>query len=107
MATRERGANSERGGLLIAWDRSIGATSRRKMEMDVLVPRQPAVIFGLVSIEIVQDHMDLAASMIGNQAVHEIEELDTPAALIMAGLDQAAGNIERGEQGGGPVTFRG
>jgi hypothetical protein len=26
MATRERGANSERDGLLIAWDRSIGAT---------------------------------------------------------------------------------
>jgi hypothetical protein len=77
------------------------------MEMDLLVPRQPAVILGLVSIEIVQDHMDLAASMIGNQAVHQIEELDTPAALIMAGLDQASGNIERGEQGGGPVTFRG
>src|SRR5580692_4752028 len=29
---------------------------RGKMEMDVLVPRQPAVIFGLVGIEIVQNH---------------------------------------------------
>ena len=36
---------------------------RRKMEVDVLVPRQPAVVFGLVGIEIVQDHMDLAAGM--------------------------------------------
>ena len=82
-----------------------GGMGRRKMEMDVLVPRQPAVIFGLVGIEIVQNHMDLAPGMFGNQAVHEIEELDTPAALIMAGLDQASGNAEGGEQGRGPMTF--
>ena len=71
-----------------------GGMGRRKMEMDVLVPRQPAVVFGLVGIEIVQNHMDLAAGMFGHQAVHEIQELDTPAALIMTGLDQARGNIE-------------
>ena len=72
---------------------------RRKMEMDILVAGQPAVVFGLVGIEIVQDHMDLPAGMFGNHAVHEIQELDATAALIMAGLDQASGNIERGEQG--------
>jgi len=33
--------------------------------------------------------MDLAPGMFGREAVHEIEELDAPAALIMAGLDQA------------------
>ena len=77
---------------------------RRNMKMDVLVPPQPAVVFGLVGIEIVQNHMDLAAGMLGNQAVHEIHELDAPAALIMAGLDQARGNIEGGEQGRGAVT---
>src|SRR5215469_10775397 len=60
-----------------------GGMGRGKMEMDVLVPRQPAVVFGLVGIEIVQDHMDLAAGMFGNHAVHEIQELDAPAALIM------------------------
>ena len=84
-----------------------GGMGRRKVEVDVLVPRQPAVVFGLVGIEIVQDHMDLAAGMFGNHAVHEIHELDAPAALIMAGLDQASGNIERGEQGRGAVTFVG
>ena len=82
-----------------------GRMGRGKMEMDVLVPSQPAVVFGLVGIEIVQNHMDLAAGMFGNQAVHEIQELDAPAALIMAGLDQASGDIERGEQGRGPVPF--
>ena len=75
-----------------------GGMGRRKMEMDVLVPRQPAVVFGLVGIEIVQNHMDLPAGMIGNQAVHEIQELDATAALIMAGLDQASGNIEGGDR---------
>src|ERR1700759_3343002 len=62
-----------------------GRMGRGKMEMDVLVPSQPAVVFGLVGIEIVQNHMDLAAGMFGNHAVHEIQELDAPAALIMAG----------------------
>jgi hypothetical protein len=84
-----------------------GGMGRRKMEMDILVPSQPAVVFGLVGIEIVQNYMDLAAGLFGNHAVHEIEELDAPAALIMAGLDQASGNIERGEQGRGSVTFVG
>ena len=84
-----------------------GGMGRGKMEMDVLVPRQPAVVLGLVGIEIVQNHMDLAAGLFANQAVHEIEEFDAPAALIMAGLDQAGGDIERGEQGRGPVTFVG
>ena len=84
-----------------------GGMGRRKMEMDVLVPRQPAVVFRLVGIEIVQNHMDLTPALFGHQTVHEIQELDTPAALIMAGLDQASGDIERGEQGRGPVTFVG
>src|SRR5215510_7968519 len=84
-----------------------GGMGRRKMEMKVLVPSQPAVVFGLVGIEIVQNHMDLAAGMSGNQAVHEIQELDATAALIMAGFDQASGNIEGGEQGRGPVTLVG
>src|SRR5215831_1272573 len=81
-----------------------GGMGRRKMEMDVLVPSQRAVVFRLVGIEIVQNHMDLAAVMFGNQAVHEIQELDAPAALIMTGLDQASGNIEGGEQGRGSAT---
>src|ERR1700745_2989850 len=56
-----------------------GGMVRVKMKMDVLVPRQPAVVFGLVGIEIVQNHMDLAADIFGHQTVHEIQELDTPA----------------------------
>jgi hypothetical protein len=37
------------------------------MEMDILVPSQPAVVFQLVGIEIVQNHMDLATGMVGHQ----------------------------------------
>src|ERR1700741_5300880 len=50
-----------------------GGMGRRKMEMDVLVPRQPAGVFGLVGIGIVQNRMDLAAGIFGHQTVHEIE----------------------------------
>jgi hypothetical protein len=44
-----------------------GGVGRRKMEMDILVPSQPAVVFRLVGIEIVQNHMDLATGMVGHQ----------------------------------------
>src|SRR5205823_13438757 len=51
-----------------------GGMGRGKMEMDILVPSQPAVVFGLVGIEIVQNYMDLPAGLFGHQAVHEIQE---------------------------------
>src|ERR1700760_1645602 len=59
-----------------------GRMGRGKMEMDVLVPSQPAVVFGLVGIEIVQNHMDFAAAMFGNHAVHE-----NPATRRAGGAD--------------------
>jgi hypothetical protein len=62
--------------------------------MDVLVARQPTIVFGLMGVQVVQDDVNLAARMIDDDAVHEIQELDAPAALIMTGLDQARGNIE-------------
>jgi len=40
----------------------------------------------------------LPLGMLGHDPVHEVEELDAPAAAVMLGVDFAAGNVERCEQ---------
>jgi hypothetical protein len=41
--------------------------------------------------------VDLAARMFGDDAVHEVQELDAPAAPVMAGFDQAGGDLQSRE----------
>ena len=65
----------------------------------VLWTGQPEITLGLMGGEIVEDHMDLPIGMVGDDPVHEGEELDPPAALGMAADDFA----ERGEEGRGAV----
>ena len=60
-----------------------------------------------MSVQIVQDDMDLAARMFGYDAVDEVQELDTPAALVMAGFDQAGGDVQRRKQGRRAMAFVG
>ena len=72
---------------------------RGEMKMDVLVPLPPGIALRLVGIEIVEDEVDLAPGMHGEDGVHEIEELDPSAALIMARRHLAIGDVEGGKQG--------
>ncbi len=46
-----------------------GRLGRRKVKVDVRVPFQPTVIFGLVSVEIVENNVDPAAGMLSNNLV--------------------------------------
>ena len=75
------------------------------MEVDVGVPRQPDVPFRLVGREVVEDHVDFLAGMLSYYPVHEVEELDPPAALVVPADHLAAGDIEGREQGCGPVPL--
>src|SRR5262249_23644094 len=43
--------------------------------------------------------------MLGHDLVHEVEELDAPAPAVMLGVDLAAGNVERCEQGGSAMSL--
>jgi hypothetical protein len=42
----------------------------------------------------------LLARALGDDAVDEVPKINAPPAAIVAGLDQAGGHVERGEQGG-------
>src|SRR5271166_7060258 len=73
------------------------------VEVDVFVALQPAVVFGFVGIEIVENDMDLLLRIGAAEAIHEIQELHAAATLVMAGLDQSGGHFQGGKQGGSAV----
>ena len=61
---------------------------------------QPAIVLGLVRVEIVENDMQFAARMLGGDPVHEVNELDPAAALVLPAGDLATRHVERREQRG-------
>jgi hypothetical protein len=57
-----------------------GGVGRAKVKMDVLAAPQPTIVFGLMGVQVVQDDVDLPARMFDDDSVHEMKELDAPAA---------------------------
>ena len=70
------------------------------MDVHVAMSLPPAVMFGRMGVEIIEDDMDLPAGIGGHDAVHKIEELHPAATPVMAGLDQSRGLLQSGKQGG-------
>jgi len=64
------------------------------MKMDLGMASQPAIGFGLVGIEVVQDHMQLAVWMLGYHLVHEVQKLSSSTAGIVAGFHLTGGHIQ-------------
>ena len=73
--------------------------------MDVGMTLQPAVLLRLVSIQVIDYHMDFAARVRRDDLVHKIRKFPASAALVMRGFDHTGGHLEGGEQGGCSVTF--
>src|SRR6516165_10881514 len=82
-----------------------GGVGWRVAEMHVLVPRQPHVALGFMRREIVEDDMDFLVWVIRGHFVHEVEKLDSAAALIMPACDLAIVHIESRKQGRGAMPF--
>jgi hypothetical protein len=82
-----------------------GGPRRREVEMHVRMTLEPAVVLGLVGIEVVEDDMDGRVRMSGDDIIHEVEELDGPPALLVRGRHLASGYFEGGEQRRGAVAF--
>jgi hypothetical protein len=49
--------------------------------------------------------MELFAGVLGNQVIHEIQELTPAAAAIMSGMYQPASHIKGGKERRGSVAF--
>ena len=66
---------------------------------------EPLVPLRFVGAEVVGNDMDLAARVLREEAVHEVEELDTAPAAVMAAAHLAGGDVEGGEQRGRAMPF--
>ncbi len=75
------------------------------MEVDQRMALEPAVLFGFVGIKVVQHYMNLAARMLADDLVEEVEELTPSAAIVVSCLHLSCNDVERGEQGGGAVSL--
>jgi hypothetical protein len=68
------------------------------MEVHIFVTLQPAVVFGFVSVQVVENDMNLPAGVAGDDFIHEVEELPPSASLVMAGPHKASGDFQCREQ---------
>ena len=66
--------------------------------MHVFVAFQPAVIPGLVGIQVIENDMNLAVGVSSNDFVHEIQELASPPPLVVRRLHQTGGYFQRRKQ---------
>lgn len=56
----------------------------------------PAVIFGLAGIEVVEHDMDRRVGVVGDDVVHEVDEFDAPPARLVSGRHLADGDLKQG-----------
>ena len=82
-----------------------GGMGRRVMEIDQGVACQPPVMLGLMSAQIVEDHMQLRFGMLGYHPVHEVQELPAAAATVVAHRYRPGMDFQGGKEGGGPVAL--
>ena len=71
-----------------------GGSGRREVEMDVRVTLEPAVVLGLVGVEIVEDDVDGGIRIAGDDIVHEIKKFDPTPAILVGGRDLAGSDLE-------------
>ena len=62
--------------------------------MHVGVQPQPSVPLGLVRIQIVENDVNLAAPVVRDHVVHEIEKLSPPAPIVVSRPYLAGGHIQ-------------
>jgi hypothetical protein len=75
------------------------------MEVHVGVTSKPTIWLRLMRVEVVQDHVNLTPPVLCDHIVHEIQKLASPAPRIMAHLYLDVGDLQRGKQCTGAMSF--
>ena len=75
-----------------------GSARRREVEAHIWVPLEPTVVARLVGTEVIEHDVDGRVRPSGDDAVHEVEELDAPPALLVRRRHLAGGDLEGGKQ---------
>jgi hypothetical protein len=66
---------------------------RDEMKVDVWVAGQPAIVFGFVSVEIVEDDVQFAVRIRGHEAVHKMQKFNPPPVTSPVATSRAANNV--------------
>ena len=82
-----------------------GGMSRRVMEMHQWMLGQPAVMLGLMGVEVVKDDVKLFVRVLGHHPIHEVQELATPAAKVVSHFHHTRSHFKGRKQGGGAVAL--
>ena len=82
-----------------------GGMGRRVMQIDRGVAGQPPVMLGLMSAQVVEDHMQLRFGMLGYYPIHEVQELAAATTTVVAHRYRPGMDFQGGKQGGGPVAL--
>jgi hypothetical protein len=81
-------------------------SSRRcEVKVHIRMTIQPAIVLGLVGVEVVEDHMDCGVRVVSDDMVHEIEEFDTPSAIFVGGGHLAGSHLEGRKQRRGAIAL--
>src|SRR5262249_43185096 len=75
------------------------------MEMHIGISLEPAIVLGLVGIEVVEDDVKGGVTIDGDDVVHEVEKLNAAATLFVSDSDLSGGNLEGSKQGRSAVTL--
>ena len=74
------------------------------MKMDVGMTLEPAVVFGLMSIEVIENDMDFSVVAVRiDEPIHEIQGFPWAAAIVMASPNQTGGGFQSHVKRGWPV----
>jgi hypothetical protein len=73
--------------------------------MNVGVAPEPAIVPGLVGVEIVEDDVNGRVGVSGDDIIHEVEEFDAPPTRLVRGGDLAGCRLEGSEQGAGAIAL--
>ena len=65
--------------------------------MHLRMQLEPGVPFGLVSVEIIENHVDFPARVLGHGPVHEIEKLASPPPRVVSCFHLAGDHVKRGK----------
>ena len=82
-----------------------GGMSGCVVEVDQGMAGQPPVMLGLMSAQVVEDHMQFRFGMLGHNPVHEVQKLPAPAPLVVTHCYGPSMDFQGGKEGGGAVAL--
>jgi hypothetical protein len=63
-----------------------------EMQVDFGMALQPPIVFGLVSVQVVQHDVHLAIRVGGHDLIHEVQKFPPPSPVVVPGNDLAGGD---------------